>query len=107
MRNPGNLPYRNGPSLSAVTFTSYHGAPGAVGETPVPAGEVGCKVHGADRAGHGGEREWVKVAQNPHFASDAVAAGLPFVGSWPSLDWASFDPREPDLLWSRSFTRRR
>lgn len=70
--NPSNAPFRYGAALSAVT---YHGAP--VGETLVPAGEVGggatARVEPATLV------DGVKVAESPHFASDAVAGVLPFV----------------------------
>lgn len=70
--NPSHSPYRYGPTLSAVT---YHGAP--VGETLVPAGEVGGKA--TARIEPATVVDGVKVAENPHFASDAVAGVLPFV----------------------------
>ncbi|OEL28802.1 hypothetical protein BAE44_0010180 [Dichanthelium oligosanthes] len=70
--NPSNSPYRYGATLSAVT---YHGAP--VGETLVPAGEVGGKA--TVRIEPATVVDGVKVAESPHFASDAVAGVLPFV----------------------------
>ncbi|CAL5062463.1 unnamed protein product [Urochloa decumbens] len=70
--NPSQSPYRYGAALSAVT---YHGAP--VGETLVPAGEIGGKS--TARVEPATVVDGVKVAENPHFASDAVAGVLPFV----------------------------
>ncbi|CAN6199226.1 unnamed protein product [Urochloa humidicola] len=70
--NPSNSPFRYGATLGPVT---YHGAP--VGETLVPAGEIGGKstAHVEPATVVDG----IKVAENPHFASDAVAGVLPFV----------------------------
>ena len=70
--NPSNSPFRYGASVGAVT---YHGAP--VGETLVPAGEVGGRS--TARVEPATVVDGVKVAENPHFASDAVAGVLPFV----------------------------
>ncbi|RCV13317.1 hypothetical protein SETIT_2G336200v2 [Setaria italica] len=70
--NPSNSPYRYGAALSAVT---YHGAP--VGETLVPAGEIGGKS--TARVEPVTVVDGVRVAESPHFAADAVAGVLPFV----------------------------
>ncbi|XP_062190319.1 uncharacterized protein LOC133893336 [Phragmites australis] len=70
--NPSHAPYRYGAALSAVT---YHGEP--VGETLVPPGEVGGRS--TARIEPATVVDGVKVAENPHFASDAVAGALPFV----------------------------
>ncbi|RLN36474.1 uncharacterized protein C2845_PM03G08780 [Panicum miliaceum] len=70
--NPSNSPFRYGAALGPVT---YRGAP--VGETLVPAGEIGGKS--TARVEPATVVDGVKVAENPHFASDAVAGVLPFV----------------------------
>ncbi|WVZ66131.1 hypothetical protein U9M48_015403 [Paspalum notatum var. saurae] len=72
VRNPSQSPYRYGAALGAVT---YHGAP--VGETLVPAGEIGGRA--TARVEPATVVDGAKVAENPHFASDAVAGVLPFV----------------------------
>ncbi|XP_062188084.1 uncharacterized protein LOC133891385 [Phragmites australis] len=70
--NPSYAPYRYGATLSPVT---YHGEP--VGETLVPAGEIGGRS--TARIEPATVVDGVKVAESPHFASDAVAGVLPFV----------------------------
>lgn len=70
--NPSHSPFRYGPTPGAVT---YHGAP--VGATLVPAGEIGGKS--TARIEPATVVDGVKVVENPHFASDAVAGVLPFV----------------------------
>ncbi|GJN32511.1 hypothetical protein PR202_gb21025 [Eleusine coracana subsp. coracana] len=70
--NPSNSPFRYGAALSHVT---YHGEP--VGETLVPAGEIGGKA--TRRVEPATVVDGVKVAESPHFAGDAVAGALPFV----------------------------
>lgn len=70
--NPSNSPYRYGPALSHVT---YHGEP--VGATLVPAGEIAGKD--TRRVEPATVVDGVKVAENPHFAGDAVSGVLPFV----------------------------
>ncbi|KAL6657937.1 hypothetical protein ACP70R_005717 [Stipagrostis hirtigluma subsp. patula] len=72
VNNPSGAPFRYGATAGPVT---YHGEP--VGETLVPAGEVGGRstAHIEPATAVDG----VKVAESPHFASDAVAGVLPFV----------------------------
>ncbi|KAF8669097.1 hypothetical protein HU200_051421 [Digitaria exilis] len=70
--NPSQSPYRYGAALAPVT---YHGAP--VGETLVPAGEIDGKS--TKKVEPATVVDGLKVAENPHFASDAVAGVLPFV----------------------------
>jgi hypothetical protein len=70
--NPSHSPFRYGAALSAVT---YRGAP--VGETLVPAGEIGGKS--TSRVEPVTVVDGLRVAESPHFASDAVAGVLPFV----------------------------
>ncbi|KAL5198742.1 hypothetical protein ABZP36_002254 [Zizania latifolia] len=70
--NPSNAPYRYGETLTAVT---YHGEP--VGTTVVPAGEIGARA--TARIEPVTVVDGLKVAENPHFAGDAVAGPLPFV----------------------------
>jgi hypothetical protein len=72
VNNPSNSPFRYGPALSPVT---YHGEP--VGKTLVPAGEIGGKT--TRRIEPETVVDGVKVAESPHFASDAVAGVLPFM----------------------------
>ncbi|KAF0905312.1 hypothetical protein E2562_003909 [Oryza meyeriana var. granulata] len=72
VNNPSNSPYRYGESLAAVT---YHGEP--VGTTVVPRGEIEGKATRLIEPAT--VVDGVKVAENPHFASDAVAGVLPFV----------------------------
>ncbi|KAJ1291162.1 hypothetical protein BS78_02G296900 [Paspalum vaginatum] len=72
VRNPSRSPYRYGAAVGAVT---YHGA--AVGETLVPAGEVGGRA--TARVEPATVVDGARVAEDPHFASDAVAGVLPFV----------------------------
>ncbi|XP_006658623.1 uncharacterized protein LOC102716708 [Oryza brachyantha] len=70
--NPSNSPYRYGEALASVT---YHGEP--VGASVVPPGEVGGKATKVIEPAT--VVDGVKVAESPHFASDAVAGVLPFV----------------------------
>nr|CAB3458137.1 unnamed protein product [Digitaria exilis] len=75
--NPSQSPYRYGAALAPVT---YHGAP--VGETLVPAGEIDGKS--TKKVEPATVVDGLKVAENPHFASDAVAGVLPFARRWCS-----------------------
>jgi hypothetical protein len=70
--NPSRSPFRYGETVTAVT---YHGEP--VGTTVVPAGRVGGRT--TTWVVPLTEVDGVKVAENPHFAGDAVAGTLPFV----------------------------
>ncbi|TVU38807.1 hypothetical protein EJB05_12198, partial [Eragrostis curvula] len=72
VNNPSNSPYRYGAAVSPVT---YHGEP--VGETLVPAGEIGGKS--TRKVEPATAVDGVKVAESPHFAADVVAGVLPFV----------------------------
>uniref|UniRef100_A0ACD5V008 Uncharacterized protein n=1 Tax=Avena sativa TaxID=4498 RepID=A0ACD5V008_AVESA len=70
--NPSRSPFRYGETVTAVT---YHGEP--VGTTVVPAGAVGGRT--TTWVAPLTEVDGVKVAENPHFAGDAVSGTLPFV----------------------------